>query len=337
MEPSSEASSTKQPLKTSIPAVHASSNPPHAKYSPPPGKTPNPRHLAIALHHARHIQARKDAEADILSRIEHLMTLPTCSNADPASPSEEDASTFKSGLLPFQPSDYDNLILERNIDGLCGYTLCPKTHRREDPKAKFRVVWGPKGSGPGGRGKEMKVVPKEQLEKWCSDECAERALYVRVQLSQEPAWERAEKKNVNILLLEEGRQGPQQDKKGKQRVPNMQTVNEQFQNMNIGASTDDMQDTVESQMAKLTVDDIGPSRVLAMERGDSPAIAPDQGRVAVRIVEKDSAAAPAPTLQPDSTQGGSIEGFKPQLQRYNNIRSDPGGIYGAPEDNSSFL
>ncbi len=39
--------------------------------------------------------------------------------------------------------------------------------------------------------RNRKVVPREKLEMWCSDQCAERALYLRVQLAEEPVlWER---------------------------------------------------------------------------------------------------------------------------------------------------
>ncbi|EEP76757.1 predicted protein [Uncinocarpus reesii 1704] len=312
MDPSIDSSSTSSTRKTSIPAVHACSNtaPGSMSYTPPRGSSPNPRHLAIALHHARNIQARKDTEAAILSRIEHLMTLPAASDANPASPSEEDASTFKTALVPFQPSDYDNLILERNIDGRCGYTLCPRDHRREDTKAKFRIIWGPKGSGPGGRGKEMKVVPKEQLEKWCSDECAERALYVRVQLSEEPAWERVGKKNVDLVLLEEGRQGGQG--KGKQHSPKMTLLEHQLRRLEVGPSAGQEQ-SLSSRFGKLAMNDEDSLKLLAMERGDSLAIAKNETGVQVNILEKDTAPAPAPTLQANNMQGGSIEGFDPQL------------------------
>ncbi|EEH38952.2 hypothetical protein PAAG_01414 [Paracoccidioides lutzii Pb01] len=210
-------------MKSSLPSIHAAftrdtppSTSPNSRTTRPTTTTttpaanqrkpaPNTRHLAIALHHAHQIQARKDTESLILSRIEYLLSFPSHPLALASSPSPDDVKAFKEALLPFQPSDYDNLILERNIEGRCGYVLCSNEHRREDPKAKFRVVWGKKGSGPGGRGREMKVVPKEQIEKWCSDECAERAMYIRVQLIEQPAWERRPGSAVEILLLEEGR------------------------------------------------------------------------------------------------------------------------------------
>ena len=40
----------------------------------------------------------------------------------------------------------------------------------------------------------------EELEKWCSEACARRALYVRVQLSETAAWERdGDAKDVDLL------------------------------------------------------------------------------------------------------------------------------------------
>ncbi|KAI1919115.1 hypothetical protein LOZ58_002111 [Ophidiomyces ophidiicola] len=301
-------------LKTSVPAVHASSSPApsYMSYTPPPGSSPNPRHLAIALHHARNIQARKDTEAIILSHIEHLMALPSTADADPAAPSETDASIFTSSLIPFQPSDYDNLILERNIDGRCGYALCPKNHRKEDPKTEFRILWGPKGSGLYGRGRTMKIVPTNQLEKWCSEYCAERALFVRVQLNEEPAWERINKKNVNILLMEEW-QGCHLDKKRKQASLSMPIVEENLRNLSIRPSATEKHVSLNHRLNKFNDED--DSKRLALERGDSPTIA-SEGRLPIPIIENDPTAASAPTLQLNSIHGGSIEGFRPENHNY---------------------
>lgn len=140
----------------------------HQQQQQKPGS--DPRHMAIALHHAHRIQSQKDTEALILDRILLLATFPpSSSSADPAAPSPDDARAFKSALIPFQPVDYDNLIQERNIEGLCGYGLCPREHRKEDAGAGggFRIRYGSKGSGPGGRGREMNIVPREKLEMWC--------------------------------------------------------------------------------------------------------------------------------------------------------------------------
>lgn len=253
----------------------------------------------------------------ILDRILELVTFPTSPNADPANPSASDAKTLKTALLPFQPADYDNLILERNIEGLCGYALCPREHRKEDPRAKFRIVWGAKGSGAGGRGREMKVVPKEKLEMWCSDECAERAMYVRVQLAEEPVWERraGDARGKEILLLEEARAMENGTKDNGKDVPTLRDVVDSMRDldMNEGNIGDvEMVDT----MSRLAVsDDRDGSRELAVERGDSnPAF--HAGRVDVRIVEKDHAtAAAAPVPRPGDHTGGSIEGYTPKNEK----------------------
>jgi hypothetical protein len=338
-------------LKTSIPSTQVGSLAavlPSPPTSPPKQQTsgtasstqsyqyrgdrnPDPRHLAIALHHAHQIQAQKDAEALILNRILDLVALPSSPSADPAAPSAADADALKSALLLFQPSDYDNLVLERNIEGLCGYALCPREHRKEDPKAKFRILWGPKGSGHGGRGREMKVVPRDKLEMWCSDECAERAMYVRVQLAEEPVWERRVEDGAakQILLLEEASTRKREKSNGR----NKETLRE-ASGSNMPPSADDV---MVDGLKKLSVNyrphrSSQGSKELALERGDSNAAFRQRGRVDVQIMEKgstgsasdgDRAGIPAaPVLRPESQTGGSIEGYIPKNNRLQSDTAD---------------
>ncbi|OKL57339.1 hypothetical protein UA08_07639 [Talaromyces atroroseus] len=289
-------------------------------------KPPNPHHLAIALQHADQIQAQKDAQALILDRILELIELPSSPTADPAQPSAADTAAVKDALVPFQPTDLDNLILERNIEGRCGYPLCPREHRKEDPSAKFRILWGAKGSGDNGRGREMKVVPREKLEMWCSEECAERAMYLRVQLAEEPVWERraAGTQTKRLVLLDEARQ---QTKRGTSREGS-DVVN---------VSTDREDNALNGKMARLTVDDSSSAaaaanpekaKQLALERGDSGPAFEAQGRVDVNIRDKDitfnGKIPPAPVSLPQDRTGGSIEGYVPQntQKQLKNIRRD---------------
>ncbi|KAJ0421783.1 Rtr1/RPAP2 family-domain-containing protein [Aspergillus carlsbadensis] len=320
-------------LKTSLPSIHAASSR-QSNRSPPkprPGdsrRSPlkpkpkqksskpetDPRHLAIALHHAHRIQAQKDAQDLILDRILELVTLPFSPSADPASPSAEDTHKFKSALVPFQPADYDNLIKERNIEGLCGYGLCPREHRKEySREGAFRITWGARGSGPGGRGREMNIVPREQYEMWCSDACAERAMYIRVQLAAEPVWERRsdDLRGKELLLLEEGRSS----EKGKSAVRDPASVKEVLGQLDkLHMDTTPEPNAVADDISRLTVqDDNAHSRELAMERGDgNPAF--QSGRVDVQIQEKSSSwkTVTAPQLRPGDEKGGSIEGYVPQ-------------------------
>jgi hypothetical protein len=46
-------------------------------------------------------------------------------------------------------------------------------------------------------------MKREDLEKWCSQQCARRALYVKVQLNETAAWERAGIPDIEIDVLDE--------------------------------------------------------------------------------------------------------------------------------------
>ncbi|OCL11148.1 hypothetical protein AOQ84DRAFT_199174 [Glonium stellatum] len=151
--------------------------------SPPSASRPqNERHLEIALHHANLIQEQKDVERDILKAAMTLIEFPSAPDANPARPAQSDASQFTNLIVPFQPSDYDSLIEERNIADLCGYALCPRPPKRAPLAGKLQFI-DTKDRG-------VQIVNKKELEIWCSDDCARRALYVKVQLNEEPAWMR---------------------------------------------------------------------------------------------------------------------------------------------------
>lgn len=304
------------PLRTSLPTTHAAASDSSRRQQKKPQNQSNsgvdPRHMAIALHHAHRIQSQKDTESLILDRILDLVSFPYSPTADPSTPSLEDALLFKNALVPFQPTDYDNLIQERNIEGLCGYSLCPREHRREEGGGMFRIKYGAKGSGPGGRGREMNIVPKEKLEMWCSDECAERAMYIRVQLVQEPVWERRgdDSRNKDLLLLEEAREQQGRSLRSGDNTATVGQVAGQLENMHMhGPEARDMA----AQMQDLSLR----SQELALERGDSSTGAfQHDGRVGVRIMENEnfSHAAAPPQMRPEDFQGGSIEGYFPKPQ-----------------------
>ncbi|CAI7566473.1 unnamed protein product [Penicillium glandicola] len=284
------------PLKTSLPETYAAVNAqqPPPSYSYPtqeeqdrylegrPGATQ--QHLEVALEHAQQIQSQKDAEDVILNRILELLELPSSQTADPAAPSREDTVKLKYSLAPFRPDDYDNLILERNFEDLCG-----------GPRGGFQFKYGPKGSGPGGRGRSVDIVSQDRVEKWCSDACAERALWIRVQLSEKPVWERraGDTRGTSILLLEEARA---KRLKAPAATSSVSSVVDDLQSMGLGNDR---------------------SRELALERGDTSLIRPD-GRVNVDIRENPHGSqqvAGAPQMRPEDANGGSIEGYVPRERR----------------------
>jgi hypothetical protein len=115
----------------------------------------------------------------VLDSVLKLMDFPTATNADPKRPTPADAQRFREHILPFQPSDYDSLIEERNIADKCGYALCPRPKGKAPSSARKQFI--DTDAGP-------EIVDRKVLEVWCSDDCARRALYVKVQLNEEPAW-----------------------------------------------------------------------------------------------------------------------------------------------------
>ncbi|KAF8464066.1 Rtr1/RPAP2 family-domain-containing protein [Kalaharituber pfeilii] len=139
-------------------------------------RLPTPEAREIALYHAHLIQNQKNLELSILASIERLLDFPTTPN-HASDPSESDIVEFKRNMIHFRPSDYDDLIEERNIISKCGYALCPLPNKLQPTKAKYRVL-----------DKGRRIVETKQLERFCGEECARRGLWIRVQLSEEPSW-----------------------------------------------------------------------------------------------------------------------------------------------------
>lgn len=142
----------------------------------------NRRNLGIALHHANKIQNRKDIEAQILNSIETLTDYPAGS-----SHTREEAADFVQKISLFQPSDFASLVEERKSDSKCGYALCPKAPRSLTLGAGG--IWKLKGEGAAD---------------YCSNDCLRKALYVKTQLSEVPAWEREAGQEVKVELYGDG-------------------------------------------------------------------------------------------------------------------------------------
>ncbi|KAL6851343.1 hypothetical protein ACO1O0_008471 [Amphichorda felina] len=157
----------------------------------PPSRRPDPKD--VALQHAQILQQRKDLESQILDDLILLSEYPNLTT-DASRPHPQDATDFKA-----RPSDYDDLIEERNVNGLCGYTLCGRPRRQTGPGGEWKIA----ASG--------QIVRRRDVEKWCSQACARRALYVKVQLNETAAWERAGIPDIEIDLVDEDRSGETED------------------------------------------------------------------------------------------------------------------------------
>ncbi|KAE9962273.1 hypothetical protein BLS_000574 [Venturia inaequalis] len=170
-------------------------------------ESPSPRdkrNLEIALYHANLIQAQKDVEKEILIALETLIDFPADPSSSSSEPSSADVESFKNLIQPFQPSDYDELFEERRIADKCGYVFCSNPPKQSGRGGKFKFLGGK-------RLQDFRVVEKQKTECWCSPECAHRALYVRVQLDEEPAWLRRGGGVAPIQLLTER---DEEDKRG---------------------------------------------------------------------------------------------------------------------------
>jgi len=49
--------------------------------------------------------------------------------------------------------------------------------------------------------RDLKLVPSSKFDMWCSKDCAKRAEYIRIQMSEMPAWERTEGTNRHYSLF----------------------------------------------------------------------------------------------------------------------------------------
>jgi hypothetical protein len=234
------------------------------------------RNLDLALQHAHRIQYQKDVETTILNSITALLDFPSSSTF-----TAREALAFTTLVKNFQPSDYDSLIEERRIDKKCGYTLCPNPPRSVTlgSSAAWKLK---KGAGD-----------------WCSDHCAKKALYVKTQLSEVPAWERVREQMPDIQLHEDD-QPPESDPVVR-RANRAKRVNE--------------------WRTKVANDD-----ELAMERGEkSTSFLPNQVMTS-GIVEKKTGVAKPPEMEGDFvTPYGLIEGHAPRRVVAKSKRGNSGG------------
>ncbi|KMQ81383.1 hypothetical protein RF55_26505, partial [Lasius niger] len=147
----------------------------------------------VALQHANLVQEKRCLESQILDCLILLSESPLVRSPQysAAAPAPSDVSGFKAHVRLFQPSDYSDLIEERNVNGLCGYVLCPRPRRQTGPGGEWIIT----GSGD--------IVKRKDVEMWCSQRCAKRALFVQVQLNETAAWERAGIPDIQIDLLNE--------------------------------------------------------------------------------------------------------------------------------------
>ncbi|KAL1836463.1 hypothetical protein VTJ49DRAFT_5123 [Mycothermus thermophilus] len=263
-----------------------------------------------------------------LETFELLSQFPRTPDHPASSPSEEDATYLLRALADFQPAEYLDLIEERNCLGKCGYALCPRPRRRHEGSWKLRTSVS--ASSPAASGSSGSFVARTaDLNKWCSDACALRAMHLKVQLDN-PSYVRVEEEEeaeetdakgggtrrrvrkskliVKLELREEStiRGG---GKEPTTTTPTTKTATYQPR------GTQQDRDKLASELAQLSIDDKKKKNAaeLARERGDpGGALAGVLTRVDVTIADKDvDGPAEAPSLDLLGTEN-MIEGYMPR-------------------------
>lgn len=282
------ASESKAPLKGILKKPKATPPPPE-KAAQPPRQDPR----QIAIQHARILQDRKDTEAQILENVITLLDFPRDRTRPASQPCPQDARAFASLVRIFQPGDYDDLIVERNLDGdKCGYALCGNKRRRYPGAGTYKMV--NKGR------RDFDIVETRELEKWCGEACTRRALWVKVQLNETAAWERVGLPDIEIELYPEKEEG---EADGTGKAPGGPSAEE--------GKSEPERLAVEMSRLQLQEDRKAArdAASLALERGDDTKAAP-RGKVDVVVREKTvTTQAEAPVLG-DGAEGDSIEGYK---------------------------
>lgn len=265
---------------------------------------------ATAYRHAQSFEEKKALRNRVADLVVGLFDIPADANADPAYPRPSDVALFKQGLSLFQPSDFDDLVRERNIDDRCGYALCSKTNVKVQGG---NTVWNGKG------GKDFSLVPKVELERWCSEECGNRAQFARAQLSKEPAWNR-EGANVDVGLLDDVQRAHE---KVNREAVEANGLTGSLESMSLHKGNSLTQEELADRLQEL-----------ALERGELKV--KDTGKQ-VSLLERSNTAAPLPPVL--GMDEDMIEGHRPRKFRFaddDGVSSDeemmePDGIHDDPD------
>ena len=230
------------------------------------------RHLDIAIKHALLIEHQRKTSDQVLKHIELLLDFPP--SASPT-PSASDATSFLRLVEIFQPSNFDELVEERRIDGRCAYPLCSNEPR--GLRLKDTETW----------------KLKKGAENWCCDACARKGLFVKAQLGEVPAWERVPGQQAPIVLHESDRHLVQGAEGADAEGDDARAKQQQ------------QQQHVQQRVAERTE--------LAMERGEKVAsVRPDQVMTDF-IVEKTLPVRPAQTASKVKfASATAIEGYEPK-------------------------
>ncbi|KAK3687387.1 hypothetical protein B0T22DRAFT_439026 [Podospora appendiculata] len=210
-----------------------------------------------------------------LETFERLSTFPPTRGPGitAANPAPEDARDFLTTIAGFLPREYMDLVDERNCVGNCGYALCPRPKRNREGLHSIKMTG---------------IARTEDVNKWCSDRCALRALFIHVQL-QNPSYVWKDGKTVVKVELRaedaaKQQPGQQTPRNGKQVASPSASSSEQLAQTTGEADRDKKRQITKEATA------------LAVERGDAGRLPGVGNQIEITIREKSST---APAQAPD--------------------------------------
>ncbi|KAI1461439.1 hypothetical protein F4805DRAFT_283171 [Annulohypoxylon moriforme] len=255
-----------------------------------------------AIEGALAIHERWRHEDRILDSIIELARLPLSTTTNPplksssqtqaytaSNPSPNDTAHFLSSIRHFQPGDYEDLIQERNALNKCGYCLCPRPRTKLSGAGAFKLL-------SYGRA-DFSIVPRGEVERWCSRQCARRAMYVKVQLQETTVAEREAIESIQIELLEKEEEEKSKSSKGEKHKgddPTRRVAKE-------------LRD-VKNKEGKAARD----AKDLALERGDKTNSSPSTAKPFTLTIreKKVTMAAQEPSLDTDGEGHLVLDGYK---------------------------
>ncbi|KAG5439084.1 hypothetical protein PCANB_001382 [Pneumocystis canis] len=101
-----------------------------------------------------------------------------------------DPATLRIMGSRLRPQDYENVLLERNLNKFCGYPLCHNSPKEQ--KIPYRILYS-----------KCKIYDQRKLLRFCSISCFKKSTFFAAQLSPEPFWLRNSQIDMDIRLLED--------------------------------------------------------------------------------------------------------------------------------------
>ena len=156
----------------------------------------------------------------------------------------------------------------------------------------------------------MKIVPKAELDRWCSKECGHRAVFLRAQLNESPVWVSGGLKE-DIVLLDEVR--AQRDAASNSQKGDSSSSSEQVKEQETQVIVDGIRQlALRDGLSAEDEEALRKLQQLTLERGKTIR---DTNVEEVNVVEKSATKTPRPPAHEGIGKPGTIDGYQPKSGR----------------------